>query len=137
MSTTAPGQQPGPDASLGDLVASITRDVHELVTGQVELAKAELRESAQAAGKTGGLFAGAGLFALLGLVFLLVTIAFGLVAAGLAPWAAFLIVTAGLLLAAGILAALGRSHSRSIKAPERSIAAARAASAAIGGSTPV
>jgi uncharacterized membrane protein YqjE len=134
MSTTNTGHEPGPDASLGDLVAAVSRDVQELVTGQIELVKAELRENATAAAKTGGMFAGAAIAGFLAVVFLLVTFGYALIAAGLPAWAAFLIVTATLLVGAGVLAMIGRSQAKKIKGPERAVAAAKATGAAIGGS---
>lgn len=128
------GQAPGGDQSLGELVASIGRDVQDLVQGQIELTKAELRESAQAAAATGGLFAGAGFLGLLALVFALLTLGFGLMAAGLPAWAAFLIVTALLVIGAGVLALLGKRQSAGIKGPERSVASAKATAELLGGS---
>ncbi|WP_127573593.1 phage holin family protein [Georgenia faecalis] len=48
------------DASLGEIVGTITRDISTLMRQEVELAKVELKQSATQAGKGAGLFAGAG-----------------------------------------------------------------------------
>ena len=46
--------------SLGDLLGDVTRDMSTLMRQEVELAKAELKQTAGRAGKGGGMFAGAG-----------------------------------------------------------------------------
>ncbi|WP_407938064.1 phage holin family protein [Nakamurella panacisegetis] len=46
--------------SLGELISEITTDLSTLMRQEVELAKAELTQSAKRAGKGTGLFAGAG-----------------------------------------------------------------------------
>ena len=46
-------------ASVGDLLGNVTRDLSQLMRQEVELAKAELRDSARSAGKGVGLMGGA------------------------------------------------------------------------------
>jgi membrane protein implicated in regulation of membrane protease activity len=60
-----------------------------------------------------------------------ITIAYALVAAGLHPWLAFLIVTVVLLVLAGILALVGRSRIKKISPPERTIRSTKEAIAAV------
>ncbi|MGB8384453.1 MAG: phage holin family protein [Dermatophilaceae bacterium] len=96
------------ERTLGQLVASASKDVSTIVRGEIDLAKAEIRSAAQFAGKGAGMLAGAGLFALYALGLLLTALAWGLVAAGLATWLAFLIVAVLLFIIAGVLALLGR-----------------------------
>ncbi|MFN8168302.1 MAG: phage holin family protein [Candidatus Nanopelagicales bacterium] len=105
--------------SLGTLVSGVTEDLSALVRGEIELAKAELRDTARTAGKGTGLLVGAGVLAFLGFVFLLLTAAWGLVQAGLPYWAAFGIVTLVLIIVAVILALVGKSQLEKIKGPER------------------
>lgn len=105
--------------SIGQLVSSITEDFSALIRGEIELAKAEMRESAQKAGAGAGLFAAAGLLAFFAFIFLLVAAAYGLVAAGLPVWAGFLIVALVLLIIAGILGFLGKRFFDRVKGPER------------------
>jgi membrane protein implicated in regulation of membrane protease activity len=60
--------------------------------------------------------------AALGGIFLLVTLAYVLVALGLPVWAGFGIVTLLLFIVAAILGLLGKKESAKIKGPERTIA---------------
>lgn len=96
------------ERTLGQLVASASKDVSTIVRGEIDLAKAEVRSAAQFAGKGAGMLAGAGLFALYALGLLLTALAWGLVAAGLATWLAFLIMAVLLFIIAGVLALVGR-----------------------------
>lgn len=108
--------------SIGELVASIMDDFSTLIRGEIELAKAELRESAKQAGAGAGLLAGAGFLGFFAFTFLLVAAAYGLVAAGLPVWAGFLIVAVVLLLIAAILGGLGVMNLKKVKGPERAMA---------------
>jgi len=110
------------EPTIRELIGSATRDVTTIVSCQVELAKAELRDSARQAGSAFGLLAVAGLFGLLAFVFLLVTLAYVLVQVGLPTWAGFGIVTLLLILVAAILAGVGKKHAVKIKGPERTVA---------------
>ena len=112
------------DLAVGDIIKNITDDVKLLVQDQIELAKAELTPAAKQGGTGVGLFGAAGYFALSATILLYFAAAFGLVAAGLAPWLAFLIVGVALLLIAGILAGIGYLIVRRIKGPNRTIAQA-------------
>jgi hypothetical protein len=101
----ADGQQ-----SLGDLVALAAKDVSQLVRYEITLAKSELKMDARRIGIAAalaviGLFVGCLLVVLLCFAF-----AYGLVAAGIWTWAAFLIVagTCLLLIALAGLIAYGR-----------------------------
>lgn len=106
------------DPSIRQLLASVQSDAQKLLKAQTELATTELKGTQQDAAATGGMFAGAAFTGLMGLIFVLVAIAYGLVALGLPTWAGFLIVAVVLLLVAGILAAVGRKRSKGIKGPE-------------------
>jgi len=109
------------EPTIRELIGTAAQDVTTMLSGQVELAKAELRQSAKQAGSAFGLIAVAGVVALLALVFLLVTIAYAISALGLPVWAGFGIVTLALLILAAILALLGKKHAERVKAPERTI----------------
>ncbi len=112
------------DLPVGDIIKNITNDVKLLVQDQIELAKVELIPAAKNGGTGAGLFGAAGYFALSATILLYFAAAFGLVAAGLAPWLAFLIVAAALLLIAAILAGIGYVFVRRVRGPERTIAQA-------------
>ncbi|TLM80309.1 phage holin family protein, partial [Pseudarthrobacter sp. NamE2] len=57
-----PGEahQKADNTSLGDLLGEVTRDLSTLMRQELELAKAEAKQSATRAGKGGGMLAGAG-----------------------------------------------------------------------------
>jgi hypothetical protein len=120
------------DLPVGDIIKNITDDVKLLVQDQIELAKAELVPAAKNGGTGAGLFGAAGYFGISATILLYFAAAFGLVAAGLAVWLAFLIVAAALLLIAGILAGVGYLFVKRVKPPERTIAQANLATAEIG-----
>lgn len=111
------------EPSVGELIASAIADTRALVQQQIDLTKAELNQSAKQAAASSGLFVGAAILGFLAFVFLLVSGAYGIVAAGLPVWAGFLIVAGILILVAAILGLVGRSRSKQIGPPERAIAA--------------
>ena len=74
MSTPAdigppPGQSAG-DRSLGELISEVTGDLSTLMRQELELAKAELQQSATRAGKGAGMLGGAGVAGYFVLLFL-------------------------------------------------------------------
>ncbi|MEO6144763.1 MAG: phage holin family protein [Dermatophilaceae bacterium] len=124
------------ERTLGQLVADATHDISSIVRGEIALAKAEIGADAKKAGAGGAMFAVAGLFAFLALILLLIAAAYGLVAAGFAPWLAFLTV-AGVLLVLGTILAFGAKAAvtrikgkpeRTIKSAQDTIAAVKARS---------
>jgi hypothetical protein len=119
------------DLAVSDIIKNITDDVKLLVQDQIELAKIELIPAAKNGGTGAGLFGAAGYFALSATILLYFAAAFGLVAAGLAAWLAFLIVGVALLLIAAILAGIGYLFVKRVKPPERTIAQANLASTEI------
>jgi hypothetical protein len=110
-----------PERTLGQLVAEASRDLSTIVRYEVALAKAELKRDVVAGVVGAALFLVAGVFAFLALILLLIAAAYGLVAAGLAPWLSFLVVAAALLLVTAILALVGRSRLKKIGPPERTV----------------
>ena len=101
----ADGQQ-----SLGELVALAAKDISSLVQYEISLAKSELKMDARRVGIASALGI-VGLFVTCLIVVLLCfAFAFGLVAAGIWTWAAFLIVAGTCLLLVGLagLVAFGR-----------------------------
>jgi len=88
----------GDGQSLGDLVALAAKDVSQLIRYEIDLAKTELRGDVQRVGLAAGLGGVAAFVACLVLVLLSIALAFGLVALGIYPWAAFLIVAGAYVL---------------------------------------
>ena len=121
-----------PERTLGQLVADATHDLSSIMRSEIALAKAEISADAKKAGAGAGMFAAAGVFAFLALILLLIAAAYGLVAAGLAPWLSFLIVAGVLLVIGAILALVGKSSISKVKGkPERAIKNAQDTIAAI------
>ena len=112
---------PGNERTIGQLVADATYDLQGLVRGEIALAKAEVTSGAKVVGKGAGLLAGAAFFALMGLVFLLHSAAWG-IAEALPVWAGYLIVGAVVLVLAAILGLLGKKSLQAAQpAPDRAI----------------
>jgi hypothetical protein len=109
------------ERTIGQLVADASRDLSTIVRSEVALAKAEIKKDVVAGVTGAALFAVAGVFAFLALILLLIASAYGLVAAGLAPWLAFLIVAAALLLLGAMLVLVARSRLKRIGPPERAM----------------
>ncbi|MET9023853.1 phage holin family protein [Actinopolymorpha sp. NPDC004070] len=120
---TMPGSQSSASASdersLGQLVADASRDLSTLLRGEIELAKVELKESATAAGKGAGMFGGAAFFGYVAFLMLSIAAGYGLVAAGLHPAIAFVVVGVVYLIIAGILALIGKRNMKKAGPPER------------------
>lgn len=80
------------DRSLGELFAELSRETTELVRHEVALAKVELSQKAARVGKDVGFISMGGALAYVGLMTLVAALVLGLVAAGLDPWLAALII---------------------------------------------
>ncbi|MGN6598286.1 MAG: phage holin family protein [Actinomycetes bacterium] len=120
--TSLPSSTQGPaQPSLGELVASASRDLSTLVRDEIELAKTELKGEVKAAATGGGMFGAAGFLALLASVMLSIALAFLFIALGLAPGWAFLIVAVIYLIVAGILGFVGLKAVKKVGPPERAI----------------
>lgn len=65
-----PSQEKAATTSLGDLIAEVSSDVSVLMRQELELAKAELRQSATRAAKASALYGAAAVAAMLTLLFL-------------------------------------------------------------------
>ena len=108
------------ERSLGDLVATATRDVSELVRKELELAKAELAQEAKKAAKAGALFGVAGAVGGLGMLWGVVagTVALNRETA-LPDWAGWLCVGLLFVVVAGGLGTLGLLRVATFKGPVR------------------
>ncbi len=91
----------GGDQSLGDLVALAAKDASQLIRYEIDLAKTELKGDLRRVGLAGALGGVAAFVGCLVLVLLCIALAEGLVALGIWPWAAFLIVAGACVLVAG------------------------------------
>jgi hypothetical protein len=94
--------------ALGLLLLDALRLVSRIVSGEITLAKAEIAGSLRQIALGIGLLVGAAIFSLVALFVLSIALTLGLIAAGLQPWLAALLVGGALLLLALILAAFAR-----------------------------
>jgi hypothetical protein len=117
----AVGETPVEQQTLGQLVASASRDLSQLIHAEIELAKAELRVDAKRAGVGAGLFGGAGFLLLFATLFLSVALAYAIAALGLPLGVGFLIVGVLYLVAAGLFALFGLRTVKRISPPRRTI----------------
>ncbi len=109
------------ERTIGQLVADATHDLEGIVRGEIALARAEVTSGAKVIGKGVGLLAGAGVLALMGVVFLLHSAAWG-IAEWLPVWAGYLIVAVVVLIVGAVLGLLGKKAlDKARPAPERAI----------------
>lgn len=106
--------QKADNASLGELLGDVTRDLSTLMRQEVELAKAEAKQSATKAGKGAGMLGGAGIAGHFVLVFLSLALMFALGALMPLGWAALIVAVIWGIIAA-VLASIGRKELKQIK----------------------
>ena len=112
----AADQAATPEHSTGELVKMVTEQVSVLVRDELKLAQLEMGTKAKQAGKGVGMLGGGGLVALYGVACLIACVIIA-ISHSLQAWLSALIVGAALLLIAGVLAVLGRSHLRKATPP--------------------
>lgn len=111
----------GPDAgrdasqaSIGELLGEVTRDMSRLFRQEIELAKAELRQEGRKTGKAAGAFGGAGLAGFMVLFFLSAALWWGLSNVMDQGWAALIVAVIWAVIGA-VLFALGRAQARAVR----------------------
>jgi hypothetical protein len=101
------------DVSIPDLIKGAIRDAQDLVRSEIALAKAEAREEIRRLGAGAAMLAAAALTGVIGVVFLLTTVAWAVSELlGWPVWAGFAIVTGLVLILTGALAYLGLARLR-------------------------
>lgn len=105
---------------LGELLSGVTQDISTLFRQEVELARAEITESAKKAGKGAGLFGGAGAAGYFALLFLSAAAAVGLGYVIGFGWST-LIVGVVYLVVALVLFLLGRAEFKTIRGAPRTV----------------
>ena len=118
MSTPAdvgpPVQQSVGDRSLGELISEVTEDLSTLMRQELELAKAELQQSASRAGKGVGMLGGAGVAGYFVLLFASIALWWAIGAATGLGWSAVIVAVIWAVIAA-ILAMVGRHSLKSVR----------------------
>lgn len=106
-----------PEQNLGSMIESILNDVNSLIRGHIELAKAEIQASVKNAMQSSALFIIAVGFGHFALIMLLISAGYGLVALGLSPWLAFLILAITILLLGGLAMWLAIKRIKKVRGP--------------------
>ena len=101
--------------SLGAIIKDLTADFSTLFRSEIALLKLEMKDTVAKLGGGAAMFAGALVFALLGVAFLFVTAVLGMVALGVPAWLSALIITIILFVGAVILAMMGRKKFEQVK----------------------
>jgi hypothetical protein len=104
------------EESTAELVKRAADEISTLVRDELALAKAEMAEKAGRAGRGVGLFGGAGLVSLYGILGVLTGIVV-LLGKAMTYWGAALLVGVVLLIVAGVLALVGRAEVRQATPP--------------------
>ena len=118
MSTPAdtgppPGQTAG-DRSLGELISEVTGDLSTLMRQELELAKAELQQSASRAGKGAGMLGGAAVAGYFVLLFVSLALWWAIGAATGLGWSALIVAVLWGVVAA-VLTVVGRNSLKSVR----------------------
>jgi len=104
--------------SLGELVGEISNDLSTLMRQELELAKAEAKQSATRAGKGAGMFGGAGVAGHFVLLFLSIALWWGLGMAIGHAWSALIVAVIWGIIAA-VLAVMGRKEFAAMRGLDR------------------
>lgn len=100
--------------SLGSLLSDVSRDLSTLMRQELELAKAELRESGTKAGKGVGMFGGAAVAGHFVLLFLSLALMWGLAELVGLGWSAVIVAVIWGIIAA-VLALTGKKELKSVR----------------------
>jgi xanthine/uracil permease len=110
------------ERSLGDLFSDLSRETTTLVRKEVQLAKAELTQSATEAARGIGMLVAGGAVAYAGLLFLLLAIVYGLIEAGWDAWLSALVVGLVVVVIGAILVLRARESLKPANlAPRRTV----------------
>jgi hypothetical protein len=115
-----PSEEKAATTSLGDLLGEVSRDISTLMRQEVELAKAELKQSAGRAGKGAGLLGGAGYAGAMAVLFLSIAAWWGLGHLIDNGWSA-VVVAAVWGIVAAILYAVGRKSLAEVNGAPRTV----------------
>jgi hypothetical protein len=109
------------EATIGELVATASRDVSLLIRQEVELAKTEMKAAATSAGLGAAFLAVAGVLGFFAFFAITIAAGEGLHAAGIGRAYSFLIVTGAYLIVAGLLALFAVGRLKKVGPPKRAI----------------
>src|SRR6201986_3045781 len=109
------------NASVGELVGHVAKDLSQLMRQELELAKAEVKQEVSKTGKAAGMLGGAGFAGYMVLLFASIALWWGLANVMDQGWAA-LIVTGIWAVIGGVLFVVGRNQMKQVDPkPERTV----------------
>jgi len=109
-----PAAGPAGDRSLGDLIGEVTEDLSTLMRQELELAKAELQQSATRAGKGAGMLGGAAVAGYFVLLFASIALWWVIGDGTGLGWSAVIVAVIWGIVGA-VLATVGRNSLRSVR----------------------
>lgn len=115
-----------PGTSLAELMGRLGDDVSSLVTTQLEIAKAELKQEATQGAKSAGLLGGGAVAGYIAVLLLSFALAWGINDAVENPWAGFLVVGVLWGVVAAVLAATGKKKMDEVRGPQATTAELKA-----------
>ncbi len=115
-----PSEQKAESTSLGELLGEVTSDLSTLMRQELELAKAELKQSAARAGRGAGMLGGAGYAALMAVFFLSVALWWALGYLTGLGWSAVIVAVIWAIIAA-VLFVTGRKQLKSVEGAPRTV----------------
>lgn len=120
MVDQTPSEAKAANTSLGDLVGEVARDLSTLMRQELELAKAELKQSATKAAKGAGLLGGAGYGAAMAVFFLSVALWWALSDVMGGGWAAVVVAVIWAVIAL-ILYLVGRRQLKEVEGAPQTV----------------
>ena len=102
------------ERSLGDLISEVTTDLSTLMRQELELAKAEVQQSAARAGKGAGMLGGAGVAGYFVLLFLSIALWWAIGSATGLGWSALIVAVIWGIIGA-VLYTAGRNSLKSVR----------------------
>lgn len=115
---------PGGERSIGELFSAVSQDLSTLLRQEVDLAKAEVKQSATQAGTGAGLLAGAGVAGHMVLLFISLSAWWGIAQWLGHAWSALVIAAVWAVIAA-VLAAVGKGRLKQVKGLPRTAETAK------------
>jgi len=118
--SSTPSEEKAARTSFGELLGEVSKDLSTLVRQEIELAKAEAKESATRAGKGAGLMGGAGYAAIMAVLFLSIALWWALGYLVGNAWSGVIVAVLWGIIAA-ILFVVGRKQLQSIKGAPQTV----------------
>lgn len=120
MTDATPSEQKAESTSLGDLLGEVTSDLSTLMRQELELAKAELKQSATRAGRGAGMLGGAGYAAMMTIFFLSIALWWAIGSLTGLGWSAVIVAVVWGVVAL-VLFLTGRKQLKSVEGAPRTV----------------